>query len=122
VHHKCLNYGHTTVLQRWHLTRDGVPWSAPINATLCSNNGDVLRAASIAGLGIAILPTFLVGPDIASGRLSIVLGEFPPKALGIYALYAPNRYLAAKTRVLVDFLAARFGKAPEWDHFARAGT
>jgi DNA-binding transcriptional LysR family regulator len=41
-----------------------------------------------------------------------------PSELGIYALYAPNRYLAAKTRVFIDFLVERFGPHPEWDEFA----
>jgi hypothetical protein len=43
--------------------------------------------------------------------------DYPPTELGIYALYVPNRYLAAKTRVLIDFLVARFGETPEWDGF-----
>ena len=72
------------------------------------------------GQGIALLPTFLVGRDLAAGKLRLVLGEYAPTALGIYALYAPNRYLAAKTRVLIDFLVARFGDEPDWDRFAQA--
>lgn len=87
----------------------------PIWSRLCSNNGDVLRKAALAGQGIANLPTFLVGPDIKAGRLQIVLQEYPPKDLGIYALYAPNRYLAAKTRLLIDLLVKRFGPNPDWD-------
>jgi DNA-binding transcriptional LysR family regulator len=82
---------------------------------MCSNNGDVLRAAALAGQGITKLPTFLVGPDIKAGRLAVVLPDYPPTKLGVFALYAPNRYLAAKTRLLIDFLAARFGERPAWD-------
>ncbi len=115
VSHRCLGYGHTTTLQRWVLTREEERLSVPIASCLCSNNGDVLRTAAVAGHGITMLPTFLVGPDIRAGRLAVVMPDFPPTGLGIYALYAPNRYLAAKTRVLVDFLAARFGDTPEWD-------
>jgi hypothetical protein len=37
----------------------------------------------------------------------LILPRFPPTELGIYALYTPNRYLAAKTRVLIDFLVGR---------------
>ncbi len=115
--HRCLNYGHTTLLQRWQLTKEGVALSVPIRSVLCSNNGDVLRAAAVAGQGITELPAFLIGPDIKAGRLKIVLADYPPTELGIYALYAPNRYLAAKTRVLIDFLVARFGARPVWDDF-----
>lgn len=117
AHHRCLNYGHTTMLQRWQLTRGGRPFNVGVNSVLCSNNGDILRAAALAGQGIAKLPTFLVGPDIKAGRLRPVLAAYPPTELGIFALYAPNRYLAAKTRLLIDFLAARFGDKPGWDDF-----
>jgi DNA-binding transcriptional LysR family regulator len=117
AHHRCLAYGHTTTLQRWHLIHAGERLSVPITSWLCSNNGEVLRAAAVAGQGITKLPTFLVGPDIRAGRLRLLMPDFLPTGLGIYALYAPNRYLAAKTRVLVDFLAARFGATPDWDRF-----
>ena len=91
--------------------------TVPVTAALCSNNGDILRAAALHGNGITLLPTFLVGPDIAAGRLSVVLTDYSPVGLGIHALYAPNRFLAAKTLVFVDFLSARFGDRPEWDRF-----
>jgi DNA-binding transcriptional LysR family regulator len=117
--HRCLNFGHTTLLQRWQLTRDGETISVPIASSLCSNNGDVLVAAARKGQGITMLPTFLVGPDIKAGRLRAVMAEYPPTELGIYAIYAPNRYLAAKTRVLIDFLADRFGDRPQWDAYER---
>ncbi len=116
--HDCLNYGHTTVLQRWYLTQGEKVISVSINSRLCSNNGDVLRQAALAGRGITKLPTFLIGEDIRAGRLQVVLPDQPPTTLGIYALYAPNRYLAAKTRVLIDFLVERFGPEPPWDEFA----
>ncbi|MEM9357680.1 MAG: LysR family transcriptional regulator [Pseudomonadota bacterium] len=115
--HTCLNYGHTTVLQRWQLTHNGQAMSVPINSCLCSNNGDVLRQAALAGHGITKLPTFLVGDDIREGRLQLVLEDHPPSELGIYALYAPNKFLAAKTRVLIDFLVERFGPNPAWDNY-----
>jgi DNA-binding transcriptional LysR family regulator len=117
AHHRCLNYGHSTMLQRWLLTHDGEEIVVPIASFLCSNNGDVLKAAAMNGQGIAMLPTFLVGPDIREHRLQVVMPAFPPTELGIYALYAPNRFLAAKTRLVIDFLVERFGDRPDWDRF-----
>ena len=115
--HTCLSYGHMAAVHRWTLLQDEKPVSVPVDSRLCSNNGDILRAAALAGNGIAKLPTFLVGPDIAANRLHVVLPHMPPPPLAIYALYAPNKYLAAKTRLFIDHLAARFGQAPEWDAF-----
>lgn len=117
VHHRCLTYGHSTTGRRWRLLRDGRPVAVPAGAVLCSNNGDVLRAAALAGQGITLLPTFLVGPDIEAGRLRPVLPGFPPTALAVSALYTASRYLAAKTRAVIDFLAARLGERPAWDRF-----
>ncbi len=91
--------------------------TVPLTPSLCSNNGDVLRAAALAGNGITLLPTFLVGPDIKAGHLQVVRPDYLPTELGIFALYAPNRYLAAKTRRLIDFLAQRCGHTPEWDAY-----
>jgi DNA-binding transcriptional LysR family regulator len=117
--HRCLVYGHMAAVHRWQLVQGADTIAVAIETSLCSNNGEALRAAALAGNGIINLPTFLVGPDIAAGRLALVLAQTPPTELGIYALYAPNRYLAAKTRVFIDFLVERFGEAPAWDAFAR---
>ena len=117
--HRCLTYGQMAAVHRWTLQRGAETFKVPIASSLCSNNGDVLRQAALAGNGITNLPTFIIGPDIKSKRLKLVLPQMPPTELGIYALYAPNRYLAAKTRVFIDFLVARFGEAPTWDAFGR---
>jgi DNA-binding transcriptional LysR family regulator len=115
VRHRCLNFGHSTSLQRWELVHRGETLAVPIQSVLCSNNGDVLREAAVGGQGITKLPTFIVGADIAAGRLVKVMPDFDATELGVYALYAPNRYLAAKIRVLIDHLVRRFGDRPEWD-------
>jgi DNA-binding transcriptional LysR family regulator len=117
--HRCLVYGHMAATHRWQLVAGGQEVTVQIASSLCSNNGEVLRTSALAGNGIANLPTFLVGPDVEAGRLQVVLPQNPPTGLGIFALYAPNRYLAAKTRVFIDFLVARFGAEPTWDAFQR---
>ncbi|MFT3732376.1 MAG: LysR family transcriptional regulator [Hyphomicrobium sp.] len=117
INHRCLSYGHTTSMQRWTLTSEGKPVSVSIGSCLSSNNGDTLRDAAVKGIGIANLPTFIVGRDIAAGRLKLVLPDNRPADLVIHALYAPNRYLAAKSRVFINFLVDRFGKSPLWDDF-----
>lgn len=115
INHRCLGYGPRTVAPRWQLTRAGEPISAPVNCCLFSNNGEALRAAALRGLGVALMPTFIAGPDLCAGRLCVVLADNAPPDLGIHALYAPNRFVAAKTRAFIDFLVARFGSRPEWD-------
>ena len=113
--HRCLHYGHSTSSQSWQLERKGKVIQVPIRAHLCSNNGEVLLAAAVSGIGIAKLPTFIAGPDIQAGRLQSVMCDYPAQDLAIYALYARHKYLAAKIRAFIDFLVDRFGEKPEWD-------
>jgi len=120
AHHRALHYGHTTTVQRWQLTDKGQLVTVPITACLSANNGDTLRAAACKGIGLALLPTFIVGADIGAGRLRVVLPDYPPPEGTIHVLYAPNRFLAAKTRVFIDFLVERFSK-PSWDAFLAGG-
>ena len=114
--HKCLHYGHSTTVPRWQLTEDGAAISVPVTACLSSNNGDTLRDAAVKGIGIARLPSFLVGSDLAAGRLVCLLPSYRPQDVTIHALYAPNRFLAAKSRVFIDFLVERFSR-PTWERF-----
>lgn len=114
IRHRCLVYGQVAARQRWQLTRDGAKISVPIASALCANNGEVLREAACKGLGIALLPTVIAGDAIKAGRLVVVLEAHSPPPLPIHALYAANRLLAAKTRLFIDFLAARFADAP-WE-------
>jgi len=86
-----------------------------VTGPLASNNGDMLHCAASDGLGIALLPTFIVGPDLQTGVLEVVLPDYTPAELGIYAVYPPNRQLAAKVRAFIDLLAAHFGPRPHWD-------
>ena len=117
AHHRALSFGQSPGAQRFELTHRGETLSVPVTSRLCSNNGDVLRTAALHGNGIALLPTFLIGSDIAAKKLAVVLPDYEPTGLDVYAVYAPNRYLAAKTRVFIDFLAGRFGPRPVWDRF-----
>lgn len=112
--HRCLVYGQVAARQRWQLQHDGETIAVPVTSALCANNGEVLREAACKGHGIALLPTVIVGDAIKAGRLVTILEAFSPAASPIHALYAPNRYLAAKTRLFIDFLAERFAPAP-WE-------
>lgn len=104
ISHKCIHYGRSTHLQKWQFLRDDKEISVRINAIMCSNNGDILRSAALKGHGLSQIPTFIIGEDLKEGRLTEVLPDHRPAPMGIYAIYAPNRYLAAKTRIFIDFL------------------
>jgi DNA-binding transcriptional LysR family regulator len=104
--HAALHYGRPSSQNAWMLRgqRDAVS----IRYRLCSNNGDALRVAALAGLGIALIPAFLVRDEVRNGRLVALLDGFEPKPIDLYAIYPPTRFLAAKVRLFIDYLAERF--------------
>lgn len=115
--HNCLGY---TLSDRlgydfWRFGADGTV-KVPVAGTLRANNGDALRAAALAGLGIIYQPTFLVGDDVRGGALlALSLDHLPLSAGHVQAVFRPDRRMPLKTRAMIDFLADRFGTEPPWD-------
>ncbi len=78
------------------------------------NNGDTCRSIALAGGGIALQPSFMVGDDLRSGALVEILPEYRSIELGIYVVYPTRKHLASKVRALISFLTERFAH-PEWE-------
>jgi DNA-binding transcriptional LysR family regulator len=102
--HACLHYGHVAQDYVWTLIGPETTYQVHVQGPLCCNNGEGLRKAALAGLGIVMLPTFIIGADLHSGKLRRVLPEYHPPEIGIFALYPVNRYLSAKVKLWVEFL------------------
>jgi DNA-binding transcriptional LysR family regulator len=81
-----------------------------VRGVLCSNNCEALREAAIRGLGITLLPRFMVESALQEGILQVVLPAYHPLEISIDVLYPVNRHLSTKIRLLVDFLHKRFGQ------------
>lgn len=94
---------------------NGRSGQVPVPIRLLADNGDLLRAAALAGLGVIVEPTFIVYRDIAEGRLEPVLTDHTWSVGALTALWPPSPHLPRRVRALVDFLAARFGERPYWD-------
>ena len=81
-----------------------------------SNDGEVLRQAALAGMGLTLKSTWEVGPDLARGLLVPVLTDFPGASdVAVYAIYPSRHHLSPRVRAFVDFLADRLGPVPPWD-------
>jgi DNA-binding transcriptional LysR family regulator len=114
--HDCLLYRNRTISNEWRFRIGGEWRSLRVRATrLGVNNGDVLRDAAIAGIGLVVLPTFIVSEALRRGDLKAVLCDFELDDPAINAVWPPNRELSAKVRAFVDFLSERFGGTPYWD-------
>lgn len=98
---------------RWHNSvrftdTDGSTISVAVSGPIEINTPQATLRAARAGLGVAMVPDFIAINALQSGELVSLFDEYIPKDRGIYAVYPHRRYLPAKVRSFVDFLAAWF--------------
>jgi len=109
--HDALVYGN----EQWRF-RVGERWETiRVQPRLRTNNGEMLRAAAQAGLGICLLPSFIAAPAIEDGSVEVILRDFALEEGALHAVMPPGRAVTARVRALVDFLVERFGPEPSWD-------
>ncbi|KAF1014177.1 MAG: HTH-type transcriptional regulator DmlR [Stenotrophomonas maltophilia] len=101
--HACLTYSYWSGGYHWPLQGPGGEVKVAVSSQLRANNGDVLREAAIAGMGIMLQPDFLIDPALADGRLVRVLPEWEAAPVGIYAVYNSRNHLAPKVHSFIDY-------------------
>lgn len=112
--HRVIGYAYEQT-RRWRFHGQDGEAALPVEPRHRANNGEMIRAMLLAGLGIALLPSFLVGEDLRVGRLEALFPDSLEADTGIWAVTAHRKLLAAKVRVLLDHLASVCGEHPSWD-------
>jgi DNA-binding transcriptional LysR family regulator len=118
--HNCLRYSYRPQPEGWSFARGQEEITVRVGGNLEANNGDALRAAARAGLGVVYLPDFISAGDIADGALVRLLPDWRTPQLPIHAVFPPQRHPSAKLRAFVDFLAAHFAQGSDWACGSRA--
>ena len=113
VGHNCLHYAHVPAGREWRFRGPGGGYSVPVRGNLVSWDGTVLRQAAVAGLGLAVLPYFMVAADVAAGRLTTVLDKCRRAEIGIYAVYANRKQIPLRTKLFLDAMTRYFSSA-DW--------
>ncbi len=75
-----------------------------VTGRMQANMGDPIRMAAVNGLGLVMLPSYIVGRDIEKGKLVPVMEDYAVAPLDIHAVYPHRKYLSAKVRSFVDFI------------------
>jgi DNA-binding transcriptional LysR family regulator len=114
VRHNCLHYGLVPLSGEWRFRGQEGPMAIPVRSNFTATDGTVLRQVALAGLGLAVLPSFMVAPDVAAGRLELVLEGHRRAEIGLYAVTAQGRQLPMRTRAFVEFLVRRFANV-RWE-------
>ena len=108
--HNCLSY---------HGPKETWPFSTgefiEARGSFSVDNGDALRQAALAGLGLVYLPTFVVGDDLRAGGLRALLTDCTRVQTSLYAVYPESRHISPKVRAMLDWLVEELGPEPDWD-------
>jgi len=121
--HQCLLFA-LQPADAWYFRRPGTPDGDAIEVKIRgffrANDSEALLQAVRDGLGLALLPSWLLTEDLTSGRLSPLLADWdcaisPGPERAIWGVYPPKKTVSPKVRAFLDFLATRFGKPPYWD-------
>ena len=108
--HALLVYTHANNPHELRFTRDGETATVAIKGLLESNDGQVIRAAALEGLGILVQPTYVIYDDIVAGRLVPVLDAWDLPRLTVNLAYPSRKHLGAKVRTFIDFMAEHFDR------------
>lgn len=116
IEHQCLVYSLLRDWEYWLLADDkGEVIKTKIHPYLKATTGEFLRDAAVEGLGIILVPSFIVYEEIENGRLVPLLKDFSTPQLDAYAIYPQTRHLSQRVRAFVDFLVKRFEGTAYWD-------
>lgn len=115
--HASIDYANAHASRLWRFEPEaagGEPRVVETSSRLVVNNGEAMRDMAIAGLGIIVLPRFILARAIESGALIELLPQIRPLPDAIHAVYPPSRHMPRKLRAMIDHLAASFAGTPPW--------
>lgn len=112
--HNCLRYTYNRLPGEWQFSRDGETRSVRVTGNIQANNGDALREAALAGLGIVYQPVFIVAAELRAGRLRPLLEGWSTPMIDIHAVFPEQRRLQPKLRHFVDHLAGNLRRPELW--------
>lgn len=110
--HNCLLYSELETPRLWRFRPNE---TIRVSGNFSVNHGETLLAATLDGLGIAYMPTFIAGEYLADGRLEAVLRDRVRSNQRIYALHPRHRNPAPKVQAFLQCVVDAFQPAPPWE-------
>jgi DNA-binding transcriptional LysR family regulator len=109
--HNCLAYTYQAQgAYDWRFTQNNEHYSIKISGNLATNNAQALRKAALAGGGIVYVPRCSVYEDLQKGDLTVLLPDYQPRTLGVYAVYPYTKHLPNKVKLLIEHIKQGYEK------------
>jgi DNA-binding transcriptional LysR family regulator len=113
-HHDCLIFGHPSGRATWRLTGlDGAEAEVQVAGRFSANTAQALRKATLAGLGIAQLPSTMTRRELRSGLLVPVLPQYHRQGHGVSLVYTSRRHLPLAVSRFIDLMVRKMGSVDE---------
>ncbi|WP_025821880.1 LysR family transcriptional regulator [Shewanella marina] len=102
--HNCIIYSMSANNNIWHFSFNGEKQTVVISGNCQSDSCDVILQLILDGVGIGLLPIWMVSEQLQSGRLIQLMPDYESKPLPFHAIYPKHRYVPLKIRCFVDYL------------------
>ena len=99
---------------RWLLEADGEAASQVISGSIDATNTLALKQMAREGIGLSMQYLWDVKDDIANGLLVSVLDEYIPEDCHLHAIYPYEKYIPARIRIFVDYMAETIKSDPRF--------
>ncbi len=106
----CLYYGYGEFGDRWVFKGTVGQEAVRVTGNFVVNSSEAIRDALLKGVGIGMLPAFIIAQELRAGQLHALLPGWEPEgpfAANAYVVWLPNRFIPPKTRVFIDYLVQR---------------
>jgi DNA-binding transcriptional LysR family regulator len=118
INHTILTYSYQQSALRWIFTApDGAEEVVEMESKARINNSLAIREMLLCGAGLTRIPTFIVGEDIAAGRLVALLSDYDTLEISIFLVYPDRKFLSPKVSAFIEFLSEEITDSPQWDAF-----
>lgn len=122
IQHNCVVYSaEGVIIDQWHYIENGQPKSVRVNPIYRTNDGNTLIDAIIQGVGIGLIPTFMIGSYFENKQLIPILTDIELTPYSpIYAMYHSREYLPPKIQLFLKYLTEYIGNPAFWDKWEKA--
>lgn len=107
MHHRCINYfsAKTGKVYEWDFAKYGERIQLKVPGRIAVNSADAYLLATLSGMGVAQMPSFVVQPLVEAGQLELLLDDWCVDPVPLHVVYPQNRHLSAKVRAFVEWIA-----------------